>query len=145
MWLHFKSFFILLANRWNTETEQPRGEKNTASQNLQRPKRRNLANQHQSCEQLCFVKLLGVYFVFLVMFKWLKCPFFSCAVTMSSPLKTALTVTILGTKCCRPWDGRRVKVSVATSRASLHQLRYSQQLPGSVRVYPVTISINNCI
>lgn len=64
---------------------------------------------------------------------------------MNSPLKTVLTVTILGTKCCRPWDGRRVKVSVATNKASLHQLRYSQQFTWWCRVYPVPISINNCI
>lgn len=40
-------------NSWSTETEQQRGERNMASRNPQWLKRRNSANQHQSCKQLC--------------------------------------------------------------------------------------------
>lgn len=49
---------------------------------------------------------------------------FSWTVTMNSPPKMASTVTTLGTKCSRPWAGKREKASVATSRASPHRLRY---------------------
>lgn len=49
---------------------------------------------------------------------------------MSSPLRTVLTVTTSGTRCCRPWGGRRGKVSAATSRGSPHRSRYSKPLLG---------------
>lgn len=47
-----------------------------------------------------------------------------CIVTTSSPQKMASTVTTLGTRCCRPWAGKRGKVLDATSRASRLPLRY---------------------
>lgn len=65
---------------------------------------------------------------------------------MNSPPKMASTVTILGTKCSRPWAGKREKVLVATSRASLHQLRYKfKNPPSGVGVRSASNSINGCL
>lgn len=58
-WFDCFSLFCLVT-RWNTETGLLRGEKNTASQNRQRPRRRNSPNRHLLCKstsyQTCLYK-----------------------------------------------------------------------------------------
>lgn len=110
-------------NSWNIETEQLRGEKNMASLNRLHQKRRNIASQHQSCKPPCFqipicVKCHFPVCLYIYIFFW--------TVTMNNPPKTVWAVTILGTKCYKPWAGRRGRDLVVTSRASLRRLRYVQ-------------------
>lgn len=124
-----KTSRFLLMWRWNTETGQLKGEKSTASLNHLHQRRRNSANQHQRCVYNLFFHTLTVGVVCKMLGDgfgqcWVYVALSFFTVIMNSQLKMVSTVTTLGTKCCRPWAGRRVKVSVATSRASLHRSRY---------------------